>query len=696
MRESGNVDRFVKQCVKVASTLNGIDIFQNAPSRRESDCFLSKIQEEMRSDFNRFNSSVVNYELLNGHQTQSTSENKTDSSPCDIDSTHSNRYPIWAKVSHILLFLVILRMSINIWFQYEHDKHLTQINRLEEIIETLEINLNDANETTKITAVENRDNLNLLLSQIYEANRKLKVVREKLDQDKSFLKKLGAPYINFAYICEVGNLFLLSTIVFLSLLPQIYYKNVSPFDFGIIRLLVDEQREFESINALIMIEVQRFIFSKCRHIQPKTYIGNLNEMLNMKPQPSYATRGSSSSTFSSSNHFSRSRSKSKLTIKSKSKSKSNSKSRSRSDSKLEQNNMEHSLFRHNHLLADIIRLQLVQGKLVPFNRLPDWIKEARVKYRTYTLGFVAFFIQFWILFLFIVPHQGKFFGLQIETEPLDLLFLVEVVYFYGFAFMAVGFYLIVFVLNGLDQLKIINELTNQTKLCTVNNRLIFLRIKKEFEQLKKVQISTNNYSNLMASIDLDIELMNSNLVLILLHYRIFIAQLKPILRSTGPLALLLLCTALCLPVMLRLHLPYLNFYAKIILLITSISAIFWVDICLLPICLWHERNLRLHRSLNKLLAHTVEVQSEMDSLYYAYSTWVLRQELSRSDLLVKRFAVNFGLDFTYPNLLRVHFWAGLVFLSTVTWTGGGQKDLVQFLPGDSLLSDPLGYFKDLN
>lgn len=191
------------------------------------------------------------------------------------------------------------------------------------------------------------------------------------------------------------------------------------------------------------------------------------------------------------------------------------------------------------------------------------------------------------------------------------------------------------------------------------------------------------------------EQMNIDLLYIIIHYKIFIAQLRPTKKSIGFVTLCSVGLMTIFPILARLHLPYIsNQAAKVLSIIVCLLMAFLADFSLIPVCWMNSRCLSLYNSLSRLMAHLVELSNhpETGQLFDRHTIWLLRKELNHPERIASQFATSsMGMSFTYSRMLRIHFWIGLVVISLYIELRSTSGDIYL---GD-FLSDPLGIERNL-
>ena len=188
--------------------------------------------------------------------------------------------------------------------------------------------------------------------------------------------------------------------------------------------------------------------------------------------------------------------------------------------------------------------------------------------------------------------------------------------------------------------------------------------------------------------------MNTNLLFILMHYKIFIAQANPVVKTLDPMTIVVSILLLLIPIIVRFHLPYLNMFRdtdiRFFAVSLSLTMIVPTNLIILPLCYFQSRCEDLYRALSSLLAHMIEIESEPNArgTYNQHALLMLTKELRNPDLFMDQFKARFAsLSGTYTTLVKVHFWYGLIVISIMVDSKySGQASLELFF------NDPLGVF----
>lgn len=184
--------------------------------------------------------------------------------------------------------------------------------------------------------------------------------------------------------------------------------------------------------------------------------------------------------------------------------------------------------------------------------------------------------------------------------------------------------------------------------------------------------------------------MNANLLHSILDYKVFVGQFEPIKRSFGFILIIVSVLMIVMPIMGLIHVPYIDKRVKVFTVSLSMFCALAADILIaIPISYLYTRCLELYQSLSSLLAHSIEVTTHenIGRIYDRHSVWILRKELAHTDRLANQFVFRFiGLKLTYINLLKVHFWLGLVTLYMFV-ESSYQGELL-----GAVFRDPLGVY----
>lgn len=623
-----------------------------------------------------------------------------------------NKHRKLQLLSRLLYLVTSVRLLINIVFQYNYDYHLLRYDRYRRY-GTLNPN---AGQTAPLVDLDNIAAAAAANFSITRAttttlsSETLLVMRANAERAQAALKSVGAPYLNLHFVIQIVYEFLLSSTLTLHVLMAAYYRYLMPFDYSLVRAILDWQTEQRLCNQIVRHEINKIICSSRNFTEVC-----IEQTKQFAKQHLYYKR------------------------------------------KLEQIYAEADLRRflldHTLTVRQLEQMAL-SGALFPANRAPDWV----AKLTHYTFLIVALTILYGLLT--VAFFASVFFlitGLELNTSILDVVVVVEAGVQVAILMGAGIFYITIIFINCIDQIRFVRELcrliydcirTNNAKLlncsqlsaramsnadnlvsdlkwsqanfaqplskaqppvvqdpdsreglpygrCHMNHHhhqgeeevMIGGQQQARSHSIGQVTLMSNKQSLLINSWHTQ---MNAELLKALVHYKIFVAQIKPITRSFGAFALACLSLMIVSPINVRLHVPYLDRRIKVYAMLFGVLCASCVDLCVVPISLMHGRCLNLYKALSSLLAHAIEVGSHPlgDRVYDLHTIWLLRKELSHPDRLTNQFTIVVcGIRITYSNLLRVHFWVGLISLSIIIETSSNQQEIL-----GALFKDPLRMF----
>lgn len=435
-------------------------------------------------------------------------------------------------------------------------------------------------------------------------------LEEELRVERKILRLIGAAYIDFNAISEVCYLYQLGFCILGYVQTRLYYRYFCPFNSSIIRNFLRPQREHRNFQLLIQDELERLLESE------KIYLD-----------------------------YCLVRSRFRYT---------NSNAHWQSESqKVNVINVRKSCLVHLMLLKDV-------GHLQPLNKNSDWLRKLSIYYALINLSFIAtgatVIGTFWLVLSF------NYQNVQLFLEPLDVLVISELIILEIIAIISCGFYLSVVVTNYIDQIYYILKLIKQFKQLLEENIV-------SHERLMQLKLNSNNLQSDSTLFEAQLQastLMNANLLFVVFQYKIFLRQLYSTMNSNRFIAFFALQAMMFPPVMMYIYSPYIPAQYKTYAICLGFWPITWIDLYLFPISYAFSRSLDLHRLLLSLLAHGVQVQTEIGSVYADHTLMLLEREISNSESPINRFSITmFGLSFTYSSLLKFHFWLSIIAIAVV-------------------------------
>ena len=141
-------------------------------------------------------------------------------------------------------------------------------------------------------------------------------------------------------------------------------------------------------------------------------------------------------------------------------------------------------------------------------------------------------------------------------------------------------------------------------------------------------------------------------------------------RSNAYVVNLTLVYLATLPIDVRIHATYWNDGKKALAILYIAIVTFMIDLSYVPICRLNSRFKSLFRVLWNLQANLDQLERMFEAInwppvFYGHTICLLRKQLSHSQATLERMSYS-GLffDMNYANLLWLHFWLGLIVIST--------------------------------
>ena len=343
------------------------------------------------------------------------------------------------------------------------------------------------------------------------------------------------------------------------------------------------------------------------------------------------------------------------------------------------------------ITSQLVKVMLANGTLIPANRSSYSFRRRSLLVLCYMISLVIFLIVFYAIMLtdagvLYVPDSI----LEISNRVLEYFFCVS---FFSFGAATL--------IGSVDQSVYVNKIRRLVHQCIEINSSEFgkhLRCSSGTEpgplsDILLVQNSTSKTPSRILKIREPALKMNANLLFILLHYKIFVRQLRPITKTLNPAAAIANFGLLWVPFVVMLHMPYMKLLHaqdnRPILIGLTLSSLLPIDLQILSICYLNARCMNLYRSLSSLAAHIIELESLHGArVYDSHAIMTVFKELRESDRFIDQFTTRLaGLSGTYPTMVRAHFWWGLMMTSILVGMQSNGAGMFE-----SFFSDPFGAF----
>lgn len=328
--------------------------------------------------------------------------------------------------------------------------------------------------------------------------------------------------------------------------------------------------------------------------------------------------------------------------------------------------------RQNRQLIKRLEQMMAEQQIEPLNWSFEWYHQMSFRYNCCIISIISLTV---VIATSLVLSLPVLFGKKMESDWMDLVTLVEG---YSIGLMmcfSFCFYDFIGAFNCFHEIRYINELNKLVDRCTATN-------KRGTSRIVHV-LRCSHLHDPSSRLDEWTEEINSNLLYTLMHYRIFVVSLRPTRQFLAQFTFISMLSIWLLPAIVLLHEPYLELGAKVIFLVVCFLFVIVINFCMIPVCHIQKRSVYLYKSICSLLASLVDSMHSLDAMaaslgatrrrsvsfvqrnciYNMHLVWMIRKELSHPEMISKQFTtIVLGTQVSYPNLLRFHFWFGLVLL----------------------------------
>jgi hypothetical protein len=617
----------------------------------------------------------------------------------------------WPAVVYFVWLAILVHVSVCLVFRYKQDACKFRMRRVAWINETHP-------EQYSIQQLESADHLRACLD---ESDRLLRLVA-------------GDHQLHVSYVFEVIYLALISmTTVFYSLLG-VYFKYKQPFCFDFFTSQLDHQRALDNCRrtikqqACLLLDSNRRFTRALVEFSEKSIGRRL--FLRRRTEAGLDQLGRNGGATAAANQRNQSSGAISELLK----------AGTAAAAGLDGQQEARLLAIANRSLAcRQLKHMIRDDQLIPMNRSREWLDH---KSQLYALingcGLVAgmsanYMVSRTLIDMARLANERK------QLTLADCLGAVEILFMLLVCTLAGMFYVSVIVFSAYDQIVVAKQLLSLIKKIVALNELRFHAILRPMlkqyggggearwslsEQLPAKTAATRPHANgppprapsraagrsidvgssrwrvpppslvNLASQRLDWaqfeDKMNHDLLLLVMHYRLFKVRLMALTRRSGFLVLCTIFMAFLLPIVGRIHLPYfMDSSVRTIINAICLITLSTADISLVPVCYLHRRCLDVYNALNSVLAHATDVARSPEGIdiYDRHLISTLRKELSHHEGIAAMFATKFaGISVTYPNLVRIHLYFSFLMLSLIYDESSEQELTV------GIFSDPFGLY----
>lgn len=573
----------------------------------------------------------------------------------------------------LLVHYVIASLGLlgTICYQYTYDYYMFHLRKLQAAQSSGQVN---------VVELYKRSN-------IYEFS-----LSQKIELSRANLKLFGSPLMSFPYVgvCTYVLIFCLAFMYYFC--PLVYFRYYTPLDFYFVRMMLNWQEEQQNCEQMIRNQVDLFIESSKNFAAAslgRQYLITFGyPTLNVDCVDQQRQPKKRASSLKAAYNWPQS--------------------------------MQYS-YKDEHDWTEMkLRQMTTNGNLQPLNRANLIWLDKLSRFNCMLFFFVPTSCLIYIVFIFsFIPY---FLGSEYENDPMDLWVAFEVATLNIIIIFGTLFYTSLSLINCIDQVHISKELKNMIdKFITKSKQFYFdsmplgqlpdleeglpqqgydpsttgsLRRVTRFDFQLGHQLEQTDSTCTLQQLERYREQVNTDLLYILMHYKIFAAQLRPVKRTFGFISASSIGLMTVFPVLARLHLPYITESgAKILAIFICLLMAFSADCCMMPICWMNRGYMDLYNSLSCLMAHLVELTDHQDTgyLFSKHMVWLLRKELNHPENFNNQFAtISMGMVIDYPRMMRIHFWIGLVVLSLFVDLQSSDDTIF-----GHFLNDPLGIISNL-
>lgn len=484
--------------------------------------------------------------------------------------------PLWSKFAEIFTLYFAVKLIVGELAQHEYDR--------------LSFDIDALNRSSSCSA------------------EKYAKLSEDLRRINGRLDMIGSPWREIRYPVELIYLFevALSYVAYIGFKLFVYRKG--PVRLGVLRFLLDEERECANINRDICKQVEEFLVSNENHLwacHSDYYLGGSRNKI-----------GHISGCI---------------------------------------NEFQEELGSHSSLAKEVLHL-LVENCLIPPNRTSKWLSCMQTLACILILLMEMSGLVIGVLFFIVFPK----FVMQVpfHSGPADIMFAMEAVIYCTLGLQTCCLYLVLLVVSSVDMVKYALEL-----------RKLIRQAIKMTHQIREASFAIQASQHQRAA---SIRQLNSSLIAILVQFKMFREQLTAIQGIQGLGLSLVMLDMILGPILSRLVAARLDYSSKVIAVPTMLFIMILADLVIGPACYLQARCLDIYRSLASLLANLIATEESCGGKTktiwstngLSFSQSLLQRELSVPEVMVSRFTTKtpFG-QVTYSRFLAIHFWCGLLLIS---------------------------------
>lgn len=494
-------------------------------------------------------------------------------------------------------------------------------------------------------------------------NRVIETLQVEFLKARKSLKFVGSSLMNKNFPIECCTIFAIVITTMTYVLPLLLLRLDKPIDFSLMRMFLAIDSESWNNFELVRQQVNIFI----RSSREFAYINwhRMTDIWYTDLKPTEAV-----------DKISNNGKRDELCRLTKSKGKSYSLRTTRNKEV-----HEVAMLDHYKTVEHLKRLAL-SGELQPLNKTKSKIEQNIRAFSLIMITLTILSITFGLVTVDVATRIFLNAEYKFEWDPLDIIFHIESTILIFVTSHSSMFLISYSIINCFDQLDYAHELCELIRGC---KKRIMARQSSKVDSIGAKFELTERPADGLEMWNSTRALVKSNLLCTLMRYKIFVAQFQPIRKSFSVVSGIGLIMFMVVPLVARIYHNYLDLNVRNITAACSFCFSLATDLLFVPLCQLNFRCGHLYRELSGLLAHSVEIfqsngnrgcldgTTENENSYETCKEvnnnqvlWLLRKELHYPEQMVNKFNVSLcGLKISYANMLKIHFYFGIIVLPTV-------------------------------
>jgi hypothetical protein len=552
---------------------------------------------------------------------------------------------------HVILVIYVLCLSmiaVNVYHQYIYDASILRLGRVRAILQS-------------------QDTRQQLLNQSgMTADAVEKYFERRASEARQALKSLGATHLEWSFV--ISNVMIVA-----SILGMMFYFT-TPYDYSSddtvmisARALLDNEHDARVQTRIIVQELDRLIASSLSFMRAKFEQAIMDSSVII--------------TAATPKRLQHERSLAILRL---------------------------NLTREHGKIVEQLKTNALEGRLNPLNRSPACRDRLALLYLISVFGLLLGTVVPPIVFHHLIKSFFDAKGKRLEITGIkDLTNFLCMLYVYFVYVVTVVSLSSLHVITICDKLVAIERLKLLILYIIRKNKTRSLALKQLLNSQNGSSVPlTGSYSSKLGPVikspvfyvippfklSLLISEIESDLQIVLLQCRLFDRHFRTTKRLESMVALILACSSITAPILIRLQNNYIYAELKPTGLLLTFMIISFCFVFLVPLALLHQHCLKAFNALWSLVAQLSHLELENKATINKYDFTInsniaaltIRRELADFDRKMERFACQIlGAPVTYGNLIRAAFWLFFLLISIADQSGRLA----------AIMADPFGVYE---